>query len=193
MPDTYLQTERVFLRHYRAEDFEKLMELNSDPEVVRFFGGVPLSREKVADGDARTLSYQKKYDGKFGVFIAELAASREFMGWFLMRPDRKDIDNTRVLELGYRLKKKFWGVGFATEVSLALLEKAFRDFGAERVFGQADAENTASRRVLEKVGLRFEREFVDSENNNRTTAFYQLNRLDWEKALSSRDGRCNGA
>src|SRR5690242_11179036 len=112
----YLQTERVLLRHYRSDDRERLLDLNSDPEVMKYLGGGPGTPEDFENGIARTLLYQKKYGGRLGLFVSELRASAEFMGWFILRPARHDLDNEKVLELGYRLKKKFWGKGCATEV-----------------------------------------------------------------------------
>lgn len=180
---TYLKTQRVLLRQYRDDDFDRLLELNSDPDVMRYLtNGQPGTRRDVESGVEWTLLYQKKYDGRLGVFTAELVESGEFMGWFLLRPDKKDLDNTQVLELGYRLKKKFWGKGYATEVSRALLRKAFEGLGADCVFAQTVAPNLASRRVMEKLGMRFDREFIDEEYVKLgPIVLYQLPRADWKE------------
>src|SRR5262245_62395886 len=88
----------------------------------------------------RTLHYQQRFDGQLGLFMAELLGDNAFIGWFLLRPDTLDPDNTRVLELGYRLKKAFWRQGYATEVSERLVAKAFGELAAETVFAQAMTE-----------------------------------------------------
>jgi RimJ/RimL family protein N-acetyltransferase len=164
MNDKYLKTRRVLLRQYRNEDFDLLIELNSDPEVMKYLtDGTPGSREDVAAAVKRIQLYKKKYSGKLGVYSAELIQSGEFIGWFLLRPDKRDLENTNELELGYRLKKKFWGRGYATEVSLALVRKAFAELNAENVFATTLAQNLASRRVMEKIGMHFEGEFIDQE------------------------------
>lgn len=183
MKQNYLQTKRVLLRQYHREDFEKLLELNSDPEVMRYLtNGVPGVREDVMSGVERTLFYQKKYSGELGVYTAELVERGEFMGWFHLRPAKTDLENTRVLELGYRLRRKFWGKGYATEVSLALVDKAFDGLNAESVFAQTLAQNMASRRVMEKIGMRFEKEFIDTEYPRQGPAvLYRLFRAEWEK------------
>src|SRR4051812_48901689 len=106
MDPIYLESERLRLRQYRDDDFELMLELDSDPEVMRYLPGPPGSRENLKTGVERTLFYQKKYDGRLGVFTTELIQTGEFVGWFLLRPDRFDLENTKVLELGYRLKKK---------------------------------------------------------------------------------------
>ncbi len=175
MDDLYLETERARLRQYRPEDFDRMLELNSDPEVMRYLGGQPGTREEVEGGVARTLLYKEKYGGRLGVFTAELRETGEFMGWFHLRPGRDDLDDTRHLELGYRLKRKFWNRGLATEASSALIDKAFGELGAESVFAQTMKENAPSRRVMEKCGLVFEREF-DDPTWGRRTAVYRLTR-----------------
>jgi RimJ/RimL family protein N-acetyltransferase len=179
----YLKSARVLLRQYRDGDFALLLDLNSDPEVMKYLtNGIPDSREEVEAGIARTLVYQKKFDGVLGVWIAEEIESGEFMGWFLLRPDKADLDNTKVLELGYRLKKKFWGKGYATEMSKTLIRKAFENLGAEKVFAQTWKENLASRRVMEKVGLRFDSEFIDHVNRDgEVTALYSILRTEWRE------------
>lgn len=169
--DLYLETERVRLRQYRPEDFERLLELNSDPAVMRYLGGKPGTREEAESGAARTLMYRKKYSDRLGVFIAELRETGEFMGWFHLRPDRADLDNTKDLELGYRLKRKFWGKGYATEASKALVAKAFDELGASSVFAITDRDNAGSRRVMEKCGLSFERECDDPWGRGRAVRY----------------------
>lgn len=170
-PELYLETARVRLRQLDKGDIEELVELNGDPEVMRYLGGAPAPREEAEAGVARTLMYRQKYGGRLGVFTAELRATGEFMGWFHLRPDRADLDNTKDLELGYRLKKKFWGAGYATEASRALIDKAFGELGADSVFAVTDKENAASRRVMEKCGLAFEREYDDPAWNRRTVRY----------------------
>lgn len=191
MERNYLQTAHVVLRQYEERDFDELLDLNSDPEVMKYLtNGVPGTREDVIGGVERTLLYQRKYAGTLGVFTAELSQGREFMGWFHLRPRKSDLDNTRVLELGYRLRRKFWGKGYATEVSLALVDKAFAALDAESVFAQTLASNTASRRVMEKVGMRFENEFIDADNPRLGPAvLYRLIREDWEKKHDNRSKR----
>jgi RimJ/RimL family protein N-acetyltransferase len=169
--DLYLETARVRLRQLDDGDVERLVALNSDPEVMRYLGGAPAPREEAEAGVARTKMYRERYGGRLGVFTAELRATGAFMGWFHLRPERTKLDDVKNLELGYRLRKEFWGRGCATEVSLALIDKAFGELGAETVFAVTDAENAASRRVMEKCGLSFEREYVDPDWNRKTVRY----------------------
>ncbi len=181
MNDTYLKSARILLRQYRDSDFSKLVDLNSDPEVMKFLnGGTPGHPEEVQGAVERTLLYKEKYSGHLGVFSAELLHDGEFIGWFHLRPDKRDLENTQDLELGYRLKKKFWGQEYATEVSRALITKAFRDLGARSVFARTVTTNLASRRVMEKLNMRFEKEYVDPDHAELGMAvIYRVRAEDW--------------
>lgn len=175
----YLVTSRVRLRQYEPRDLERFVELNSDPEVVRYVGGETLSRADTESGVERTLMYRERFAGRLGVFTAERLSDGAFMGWFLLRPDRERLDDVANLELGYRLKREFWGQGYATEASRALVAKAFDELGAESVWAQALAANAASRRVMEKCGLTFEKDFIDPHFRGEGKAvLYRLRRAD---------------
>jgi RimJ/RimL family protein N-acetyltransferase len=93
----------------------------------------------------------------FGFWAAIEKTSGAFMGWFHFRPYRENPEET---ELGYRLKKAYWGQGFATEGSEALIKKGFREVGVTKVVATTMSANVRSRRVMEKIGLRFECEYV---------------------------------
>ena len=89
-------------------------------------------------------------------------------------------------ELGYRLRAASWGLGYATEGSRALVDLAFRELGAERVFAETMAVNTASRRVMEKAGLRYVRTFHQEwpdriEGDEHGDVEYALTRAEWER------------
>jgi RimJ/RimL family protein N-acetyltransferase len=92
---------------------------------------------------------------RLGRWIAEDADTGEFLGWLALDPG---ADGTEP-ELGYRLRRAVWGRGLATEGSLALVDWAFDTPGVTRVWAQTMAVNAASRRVMEKAGLRHVRTF----------------------------------
>lgn len=177
----YLTTPRVRLRQYEPADRERMFALNADPEVMRHLtGGVPATREETEGGIERTLMYRERFAGRLGVFTAETLAGGEFLGWFHLRPDRRRLDDLAHLELGYRLTRRCWGKGYATEVSRALVDKAFAELDAASVWAQTLAANAASRRVMEKCGLAFEAEFDDPHYPREGKAVrYRLTRAAW--------------
>ena len=92
-------------------------------------------------------------------------------------------------ELGYRLRASSWGKGYATEGSRALVEHAFRELGAERVTAETMAVNTASRRVMEKAGLRYVRTFTADwpdkiDGDEHGDVEYALTRAEWAGGAS---------
>ena len=178
----YLETTHVTLREYVDTDFDHFIEMNQDPEVMRYLsGGRPTSIEETREGAERMKFYVGKFSGKLGAFTAVHRESGQVMGWFLLRPDRKTLERVHELELGYRLKKNFWGKGYATEVSRALVHKAFQDCGADFVFAQTRVNNQGSRKVMEKVGMTFVREFYDPEYGFDNSVYYRITRAEWEK------------
>jgi len=150
---TYLQTDRVTLRPFGADDADLLIELDSDPAVMRFLsGGEPTAPELVRERDLPSiLAGYDRWGGAFGLFAAFSVTGDEFLGWFCLRPERDGpLDEA---ELGYRLRRAAWGSGYATEVSSALVTKAFTDLDVRVVWGATMALNTASQHVMEKVGM----------------------------------------
>lgn len=160
----YLETERMLLRDFEAGDEKFIQDLDSDPDVMRFIsGGVPSGPEDAKRTIDIILGHQKRYEHRLGVYRTHLKENGEFMGWFHLRPGKKELENLRSLELGYRLKKKFWGQGFATEGSEALIEKAFGELGAEEVWARTLKGNLASANVMKKVGMSFLCDYLETE------------------------------
>ena len=153
-----LETERLRLRRFTEDDADLLVELDSDPDVMRYInGGRPTPRDEIVDDILpRFLNYYERYAG-YGFWAVEERATGEFLGWFHLRP-RPDSP-VQDPELGYRLRRSAWGKGYATEGSRALVEAAFRDHGAQRVYAETMVVNAASQGVMRKAGLRHIRTF----------------------------------
>ncbi|MCA9696355.1 MAG: GNAT family N-acetyltransferase [Myxococcales bacterium] len=156
MSETILETARLRLRRCTWDDLDHLVALDSDPEVMRYItGGVTTPRELYVEEVLPRWMGAEEHAG-CGYWPAEDRQSGEFLGWFHLRPDRIEPE---YLEIGYRLARAHWGRGLATEGSLALVERAFIDLGAEQVSARALLGNRASQRVMEKCGLRRMGEF----------------------------------
>jgi RimJ/RimL family protein N-acetyltransferase len=183
-----LQTQRLTLRQFTETDVDSLFDLNSDPEVMRYLtGGRPTPREVLRDEVIPFhLGVYQRLD-RLGTWAAESSATGEFLGWFHFRPG-PDGDVTNI-DLGYRLRRSAWNKGFATEGSRALIDMGFTDLGVERVFAHAMTVNTASRRVLEKCGLRLvgTTPYDGSdpiEGSEHGEVEYALTRPEWETRTS---------
>jgi RimJ/RimL family protein N-acetyltransferase len=179
----FLETQRLILRRFTADDVDALVELDRDPEVMRYItGGRPTPREEIErDLLLRFLEYYERYEG-YGFWAAVEKSSGDFIGWFHLRP-RADGPADEP-ELGYRLRRTAWGKGYATEGSRALVEKAFADLGAARVWAETMAVNVASRRVMEKAGLKYVRTFhqewpYEIEGTAEGDVEYAITRAEW--------------
>jgi RimJ/RimL family protein N-acetyltransferase len=149
-----LQTRRLLLRRPQADDLADIAALHGDPEVMRFIDdGRPVPREVVRDRDLGWLTAD--YGPGRGYWIAVERDTGLVIGWFGLRPLP---DRPEVLELGYRLRRHAWGRGLATEGARLLLRHAFQS-GAARVFATTMTVNQASRRVMVKAGLTWQRTF----------------------------------
>ena len=151
--DPFLQTERLVLRRFTADDADLLIELDSDPAVMRYLtGGEPTAPAVVRESHLPgILGAYAGWGGNFGLFAAHEKDGGSFIGWFCLRP-RKGGPTDEV-ELGYRLRQQAWGNGYATEVSRALLGKAFVELDVRLVWGETMFTNLPSQNVMEKVGM----------------------------------------
>jgi RimJ/RimL family protein N-acetyltransferase len=198
--EVYLETERLVLRRFTEDDVENLVELDSDPEVMRYLtGGIPPPREAIErEVLPRILSYYERGD-RFGLWAAIEKATGDFLGWFHFRP-LPDAGGDEP-ELGYRLRKAAWGKGYGTEGSRALIRKGFTEFGIRRVVASTYQDNRASRRVMEKIGMTLVRTFrptpeqlaswgTSPEIWDGDDVEYALERADWERqeAMGTRPG-----
>jgi len=156
--EIFLETEHLVLRRFTAADADDLVELDADPEVMRFItGGRPTPREEIVrEVLPAFLGYYERYPG-YGFWAALERTTGQFVGWFHLRPAEGAPRDE--VELGYRLRRSAWGKGYATEGSRALIDKGFAEFGVQRVVASTMVVNVASRRVMEKAGLRFVRRF----------------------------------
>lgn len=180
--EVFLETERLVLRRFTSDDLDLLVELDGDPEVMRYInGGLPVDRAEVAEGLDWWLGYYDRF-GDYGFWAAIEKATGRFLGWFHFRPGKEA--GPLEPELGYRLRRDAWGQGYATEGSRALIDKGFAELGVERVTAETMAVNTASRRVMEKAGLRFVRTFhadwpVRIPGDEEGDVEYAITRAQW--------------
>ncbi|GGM31209.1 GNAT family N-acetyltransferase [Dactylosporangium sucinum] len=155
----HLETDRLTLRRLTTDDLDNLVELDSDPEVMRYLtGGRPTPRGWLRDEALpKMLAHYDRGDA-YGYWALAAGADPGFLGWVGFRPDAglepaADVDRSGI-EVGYRLRRAAWGQGYATEACRALVRRGFEELGVERVYAETMAVNAASRRVMEKTGLR---------------------------------------
>lgn len=142
------ETPRLILRQFTEDDAPLIFELNSDREVIKYLHEPVLNNEE----EARRIitgTIIPQYKNNLGRWATYTKNNMEFIGWcgLKYRPELDEID------LGYRFKRSSWGNGFATEAAMHTLHYGFNNLKLHIITGRAHIENTASIKVLEKIGL----------------------------------------
>jgi RimJ/RimL family protein N-acetyltransferase len=182
-----LKTPRLRIRQFTPDDANRLFDLNSDPTVMRFLGPAP-SLETLRDEIIPFhLAVYQRFD-RLGTWAAEERATGEFLGWFHFRAGPGE--DTRNIDIGYRMRRATWNKGYATEGSAALIHMGFAELGVERVFAHTMTVNAASRRVMEKCGLTLVRTTPYDgpgpvEGAEHGQVEYALTRAEWEAYAAS--------
>jgi RimJ/RimL family protein N-acetyltransferase len=179
-----LQTERLLLRMFRESDLNDYAEMCGDPEVMRYLGdGQTMSREDAWRHMAMVLGHWHLRG--YGLWAVEERASGEMIG----RIGCYNPEGWPQLEVGWALRRCFWGRGYAIEGARASLRFAFTELNAEHVVSVIHPQNAASIRVAEKLGERFER---TAEVRGFEISIYGLWRKDWRAGRQATDAPSQG-
>ena len=171
--DFIVETERLALRAWESEEANSLFELMRDAETMRYvgdgspWGGVGRAREWLGwmDDSQRGRGYCR-----WAIVEKECGRVVGLCGFF---------DVLGKVDFGYLLARDRWGRGYATEAGRAALRHGFERLGFEDVVARTAPENSASRRVLEKLGFEF-RGLVYHEFDRETVASYSLSSVDFD-------------
>jgi RimJ/RimL family protein N-acetyltransferase len=148
-PKPWLETLRLSMRNFTLDDFDDLYALNSDPRVMKFIAdGKPSTRYEVARALRRFVRYSTLYPD-LGIWHTSRRDTGAFIGFFALNYTGISTD----IEIGYRLLRNAWGLGFATEGAVALAHYGFDDLRLNRIIGVTLPGNKPSQRVLLKAGL----------------------------------------
>jgi RimJ/RimL family protein N-acetyltransferase len=142
-----LTTERLVLRRPTLDDLDAWHAIYVDAEDV-WYGAPRSSKDENRDKLVRQIAHFEQHG--FGMCAVELAASGETVG----AAGLQHLEGGPEVEVGYRFLKAHWGNGYATEAAAASIAYGFDELGIERIVAVALPDNAASRRVLEKSGLR---------------------------------------
>jgi len=143
-----LASQRLLLRRFTLADLPLLTELNADPEVMRYLGGINTPQQTRAMLEGRILDYYQANPG-LGVWATLLRDNGECIGFHLLN----HIQGENLIQVGYRLFPRYWGRGYATEMSVALLRYGYTQLKLPSIVAIADLPNLASQQVLLKAGL----------------------------------------
>ncbi len=148
------ESARLRYRPLGPADAAGLFALDSNPNVLRYVGTPPLTEIDQARAALDRIECEYRA-GAFARWAVELRATGEFVGWAGLKTNRTTVNGRlNFIDLGYRLLEPHWGRGYGTEAGQAWLAHGFGPLALPLVTAYAEAAHGASRRVLEKVGLR---------------------------------------
>jgi len=165
-----IETKRLVLRKITLDYKEDMFAMHSDSEVQKFTGEPVVESIKDLEKGIRIRLEEFDQYG-FGRLAVILKETNEFVGWagLAYLPEFDKID------LGYRLKKEFWGCGIATESSKAIIDYAFNTLNLDLIIAIALPENKASIRVMQKVGMVFDKQ-APYDEHIQNAIWYKLDR-----------------
>lgn len=164
MRQPVLTTARMTLTPLSHEHLEWETELDSDPEVLRYLYPRAQTRAETALAHRRRMAAAERAAG-LGFWVGSVAG--EFVGWWILQPphgpDQPDVAGEA--DLGYRLLRRRWRQGLASEGARELLRYGFDDVGLNRIFAQTLATNLGSRAVMNSIGMTFVRSFASTSDD----------------------------
>ncbi len=174
-----LETEHLFLREFKEDDYSAVREYAPDPEVHRFVVFGPGTEEDTQNFIHQCMEEQNKEPRETFTLavILKSEGNGKLIGGCGLTLEGKGNAN-----MGYLFNSRYWGNGYATEVARALLNFGFRQLGRHRIYATCDVRNIASARVMEKVGMRREAHFhldVWLRDHWRDSFLYAILEQEW--------------
>ena len=168
-------TPRLILRTFREDDLPVYAALNAHPEVVRWLGGEPLTREH---SDAIAEWAQELYaEERIGLLAVERQSDGAFLGMCGLHHQASFPDD---VEIAWRLAYEHWGKGYATEAATGWLDLAFGPLGLDRVISITDPPNVRSLAVMRRLGMAFDHEAqVEDEGVLFDAVVYAITASEW--------------
>jgi len=145
-----IETERLNLRTWKADDVVEYYRINQDPKVIEFLRG-PLTKQEVVEFIA--LQNQQFEQLQFTLWATEEKSTGKLIGFIGLNSPKWESHFTPCVEIGWRLGSEYWGKGYATEGAKAALQYGFETVGLKEIVSFTVSDNTRSICVMEKLGM----------------------------------------
>jgi RimJ/RimL family protein N-acetyltransferase len=170
------ETERLILRELLLSDLEGMFELDSDPEVHKYLGNKIVSDKKQSEEVIKGVR-QQYIDNGIGRWAIIDKKTNAFIGWAGLKLVTESTNGRKnYYDLGYRLIRKYWRQGIATETALIALNYAFTELKINEVYAAASCDNLASNKILQKIGMRFVETFYYEDIKCN---WYKIDKMDY--------------
>tara|TARA_B100000767_G_scaffold248400_1_gene249272 strand:+ start:541 stop:1077 length:537 start_codon:yes stop_codon:yes gene_type:complete len=171
----HIETDRLIIRELEVFDAEGIFDMDSNIDVHEFLGNKPIKtideahkiidiirKQYISNGIGRWAIIDKKTD--------------DFIGWTGLKYEESLRTEFNYYDLGYRLRKKYWGYGIASETAIESLKYGFEKLNLKEIGAAADINHIASNRILKKIGLKFIETFnYDGITHN----WYSIRKTEW--------------
>jgi len=164
--DKIIETSRLYIRKLSLSDAEQLKTVLGDAEVMRYSLKGALDESGIKDYINKILSHYELYG--YGLWGLVLKETREIVG--IAGLISQSIEDTPYIELAYRLAKKYWGRGFATEAAQAIKEFAFNKLNIKKLISIIEPKNISSIKVARRIGMK----------KAKSAKFYEFNVVIYE-------------
>ncbi len=178
-----LETTRLKMRQWKREDWPLFAELNADPIVMEFFPGTLTESESNEMADK---IYVLLAERSWGFWAVEEKKTGMFIGFAGLHRPIVELPFSPCVEIGWRLARRCWGKGYATEAALAALKVAFEELNLKKVYSFTSVGNTRSRAVMERLHMvnttqNFEHPGIPEGHCQREHVLYKLSGDRWRK------------
>ncbi|MFY7671823.1 GNAT family N-acetyltransferase [Tenacibaculum sp. MEBiC06402] len=173
----HIETERLIIRDLEEFDVDGMFALDSDPDVHKFLGNRPISTKQEAEEVIANIR-QQYIDNGIGRWAIVDKKSNDFVGWTGLKYETGLRKEFNYYDLGYRLRKEYWGKGIATETAVASLKYGFEKMNLKEIGAAADIDHIVSNKILQRIGLQLVETF---EYDNTLNNWYNLTKEEWLK------------
>ena len=171
----HVDTDRFILRDIEESDVQGIFDLDSDPEVLTYIGTPPIKTLDEARDIIKYIRNQYVENG-IGRWAVVDKKTSDFVGWTGLKYEKELRLEFDYYDIGYRLRKKYWGQGIASLTASESLRYGFEHMDLDEICGAADINHQVSNHILQKIGLRYSEQFVFE---GTTANFYRITKSQW--------------
>lgn len=143
----YIESDRLIIRNFDVQDIDLIFEINNHPDCIRFNGWESMSLEVCREVLGKWMNGYSDYQN-YGVFCVETKEMQSVGMAFIMK-----YNELNDYEIGFRLRRDFWGNGYATEIANAFIVYSKENLNADYICAEVDTQNERSLNIFRKLGF----------------------------------------